>query len=376
MEMNVTSAQPSTRPHGHEVVTVLGPGDTLDPKKDPGLRSEQVRELYKALIRTRMIDERVVLLQRQGRIGFHVGSMGEEVSIVASAAALRAQDWIFPCYREFGALLYRGFPLQQYIDNLFGNANDPVLGRQMPDHYVSYKLHYASVSSPVGTQIPQAVGVAWAAKMKKDDVVASVFFGEGATSSSDFHAGLNLAGVFKLPVVFLCRNNHWAISVPPEKQTATATFAEKGAAYGVRSVRCDGNDVFAVYRTVKEAVELAAKGQSATLIELLTYRLSGHSTSDDPKAYRSDADLAEWQKRDPLARTRRYLESVKAWSEADETAWRHEVEQEIKACVMEAEETPKPELSTMFQHVYAEQPAHLAEQAAQCIDGPRAKAGH
>ncbi len=362
--------------HGTDVLGILGADGRADPKLDPKLHKDFLRELYKAMVRTRVVDERLVLLQRQGRIGFHIGSLGEEGCILASAAAMRPQDWIFPCYREFGALLWRGMPLAAYVDNMYGNAGDPVKGRQMPDHYSGKPYKFGSVSSPIGTQITQAVGFAWAAKIQKDDVVASVFFGEGATSSAEFHTGLNFAGVFNTPVVFLCRNNQWAISVPSEKQTASATYADKGIAYGVRGVRCDGNDVLAVYKVVSEAVERAARGEGPTLVELVTYRISGHSTSDDPRAYRKDDEVTEWRKTDPLSRLRKHLDVLGAWSDAEDKAVRDAVDAELKTCIAEAEAKPKPAIETMFEEVLAELPWHLREQQEQCARGPRAKGGH
>src|SRR5258706_7037747 len=216
---------------------------SVDPVRDPCISHAELVSLYTAMVRIRILDDRLVSLQRQGRIGFHIGSIGEEAAILGSAFAMRDQDWIFPCYREFGAALWRGFPLQSYLHNMFGNANDAAKGRQMPDHYTSRAAHFGSISSPVGTQISQAVGFAWAAKLKRDDAVVIVYFCDGATSSNDFHYGMNFAGVFKTPAIFFCRNNGWAISVPTERQTASASFAEKGIAYGVPQLRCDGNDL-------------------------------------------------------------------------------------------------------------------------------------
>ena len=225
-----------------DVVRVLRDDGTLDPSHDPKLGDDDVLALYRHMVTTRLLDERLVALQRQGRIGFHVGSLGEEAAILGSAFAMRRGDWLFPCYREFGAALMRGLPLQKFIDNMFGNANDTVLGRQMPDHYTCRAAGWGSISSPVGTQITQAVGFAWGAKIQKKDLAVLVYFGDGATSSSDFHSGMNFAGVFDVPVVFFCRNNGWAISVPVTRQTKTATFAEK--ALGVTettelAVMCD-----------------------------------------------------------------------------------------------------------------------------------------
>src|SRR5262249_51231757 len=205
------------------------------------------------------------------------------------------KDWILPCYREFGAALWRGFSLQSYLDNMFGNANDLAKGRQMPDHYTARSVHFGSISSPVGTQITQAVGFAWAPERRRDDAVVIVYFGDGATSSNDFHNGMNFAGVFKTPAIFFCRNNGWAISVPTERQTASASFAEKGGAYGVPSLRCDGNDLLAVISATKEAGARAARGHGATPHEGIPHPLPGHSTSGEPKGHPQKKERVEWR---------------------------------------------------------------------------------
>jgi pyruvate dehydrogenase E1 component alpha subunit len=356
--------------HG-ELQTVLGLDGRADPDLDPKLESALVVRIYEAMLRTRLLDDRMLALQRQGRVSFHVGCKGEEAAIIASAAALRDRDWIFPCYRELGALLWRGFPLQRYVDNMFGNVDDVVQGRQMPDHITGRQWAYASVSSPIGTQIMHAVGFGWAAKLKHDDLATAVFFGDGATSTPDFHTGLNFAGVFKTPTIFLCRNNRWAISVPSDKQTASASFAAKGAAYGVRGLRVDGNDALATYRAVREAVERIERGEGPTLIELVTYRLGGHSTSDDPKAYRSNDEVEQWTQVDPLLRLRRHLEHLGVWSELQERRFSAQLDSELKQCVELAEKKPPPALSSMFDGVYKERPWHLDEQYEQSRRGPR-----
>ncbi|MDH5490543.1 MAG: thiamine pyrophosphate-dependent enzyme [Myxococcales bacterium] len=354
-----------------EIVRVINPDGSTREETDPKLPAEKVVALYRAMVRTRIIDEQLVKLQRQGRIGFHIGSLGEEACIIGSAAAMREDDWILPCYREFGALLLRGFPLQSYVDNMYGNCDDQVKGRQMPDHYTSRKDHFGSVSSPIGTQITQAVGLGWAARAKGKDEAVGVYFGEGATSSNDFHAGLNFGGVYKAPVVFLCRNNRWAISVPSERQTASRTFAEKAVAYGIRGVRCDGNDLLATYRTVRDAVERASRGEGPTLVEMLTYRLGGHSTSDDPRAYRVQDEVERWERTDPMIRTRRHLDQLGVWSDAQETQLRDETLAELRGCIQRAEAKDPPELDSIFDEVFEERPWHLEEQREQMLAGPR-----
>jgi 2-oxoisovalerate dehydrogenase E1 component alpha subunit len=228
-----------------------------------------------------------------------------------------------------------------------------------------------SISSPVGTQITQAVGFSWAAKIKNDDLVTLVFFGDGATSSSEFHAGMNFAGVFKTPTVLFCRNNGWAISVPTERQTASETFAQKGDAYGVPAVRVDGNDLFAVVAEVRRAVERARSGQGPTLIEALTYRMGGHSTSDDPNAYRGPEDLDAWRGRDPLGLVRQYLTARGAWSDAQQAELLADTEQRFRAAVASSEQQPNPRLESLFEDVFAEATWNLSEQQRELLSGPR-----
>ena len=355
-----------------KVIRALGDEGTLLPEHDPKLSWDELRLVYRHMVETRLLDERLTALQRQGRIGFHVGCLGEEAAIVGSAFAMRQQDWLFPCYREFGAALLRGLPFQSFIDNMFGNENDTVRGRQMPDHYTCRRAHFMSVSSPVGTQITQGVGFAWAAKLRHDDVATLIYFGDGATSSNDFHSGMNFAGVFKTPSVLFCRNNGWAISVPTERQTASETFAEKGAAYGVPGVRVDGNDLFAVIWVVREAVARAARGEGPTLIEALTYRMGGHSTNDDPNAYRGSDALQPWADRDPLLRVRHHLETSGQWSERQEDELKQSLLERFRAAVSIAEATPRPRLESLFEDVYERPSWNLVEQRTEAQSVERA----
>jgi pyruvate dehydrogenase E1 component alpha subunit len=374
--MNPKLRTPSPSSQSADIVSALRPDGTLDPAHDPGLSDQEVEYLYRQMAMTRQLDERLVQLQRQGRIGFHVGSLGEEASILGSAFAMAKQDFLFPCYREFGAALMRGLPLQTFIDNMFGNANDTVRGRQMPNHTTCRDVGWCSISSPVGTQITQAVGFAWAAKIQKEDKSSLVYFGDGATSSSDFHSGVNFAGVFKVPCVLLCRNNGWAISVPVERQTATKTFAEKAAAYGIPGIRVDGNDLFAMVSVTRRARERGARGEGPTLIEAITYRMGGHSTSDDPKAYRGAAALEAWAARDPIERVRDYLTKRGVWNEEREREASQEVDARFREAVSIAERTPAPPLESMFEDVYESPPWHLLEQRQQLLSGPRAPSSH
>lgn len=333
---------------------LLAEDGTADPATIP-LPDAEIARLHRLMLRERLLDERMVSLQRQGRIGFYIGSSGEEAAVFGSAAAMEARDWIFPCYREHGAAFLRGLPLRTFLCQLLGNAGDPILGHQMPCHAAWPQGRYASVSSPIGTQLPHAVGVALAARLQGHDVVPLAYFGDGATSSGGFHTGLNFAGVLRAPVVFLCRNNGWAISVPVESQTASETLAQKALAYGIRAERVDGNDLLAVYDATRRARALAASERTPILIEAVTYRLEGHSTSDDPRVYRPDALVEPWRRRDPLLRLQRFLEQRGALGPEALAALVDELKAEIQQALTEAEALPStPPLETLFEGVHAE----------------------
>jgi pyruvate dehydrogenase E1 component alpha subunit len=322
-------------------------------------------ELYRWMVLERQLDERMVTLQRQGRIGFYVGSIGEEATVFGTAAALEPQDWIFPSYREHGAAFLRGLPLATFACGLFGNAGDAVKGRQMPCHESWAPGHFVSISSPIATQLPHAVGVAWAARLRGDDVVPLVYFGDGSTSAHDFHTGLNFAAVNRLPVIFACRNNGWAISVPRESQTASETIAQKAIGYGMRGERVDGNDLVAVWNATRRARARAAAGEGPTLLECVTYRMEGHSTSDDPRAYRTAEQVEPWKQRDPILRIQRLLSARGLLDEAGDRRLREEVRLEIQRALRAAEDfPPKPPLSSIIEDVFAEPTAALRAQLA------------
>lgn len=335
---------------------------TYDSKLEPKLSPDLLKRAYRYVVLVRLLDTRMLSLQRQGRIGFYVPSTGEESAQVGSGMALEKHDWVFPAYREPGAALWRGFPLETLIAQAYGNTKDPQHGRQMPNHYGSRDINYVPVSSPVGTQIPQAVGAAWAAKIRKDHVVALTYFGDGATSAGDFHSGMNFAGVFKTPTIFFCKNNQWAISVPVAKQTAAKTLAQKAAAYGMDGLRVDGNDLLAVYAATKAAVDKARSGGGPTFIEAFTYRIGPHSSSDDPTRYRSKDEVEAWSQRDPIERLRKYLELKGIWSKDYDDQLRAEIEELIQATIKEVERHPPPTIETLFTDVYAEMTPSLKEQ--------------
>jgi 2-oxoisovalerate dehydrogenase E1 component alpha subunit len=339
-----------------------------DGRADPRavtLTDEQLVALYRWMVLNRQLDERMVAMQRQGRIGFYIGSIGEEAAVFGTAGAMEEGDWIFPCYREHGAALLRGMPLAGFMCELFGNAGDAMKGRQMPCHEAWRSGRFASISSPISTQIPHAVGAAWAARLKGDEMVALAYFGEGGTSAHDFHTGLNFASVRKIPVVFVCRNNGWAISVPRERQTGSETIAQKAIAYGMRGERVDGNDLLAVHAATRRARERAAAGEGPTLLECVTYRIEGHSTSDDPRVYRPAELVEPWKKRDPIQRMRRLLMRRGALDDAQDERLRRELREELQVALREAEAfPPKPPLETLIQEVYATPTPQLREQLA------------
>ncbi|HET6205100.1 MAG TPA: pyruvate dehydrogenase (acetyl-transferring) E1 component subunit alpha [Planctomycetota bacterium] len=344
------------------LLRVIGPDGAAAKELEPDLPVEELRRMYRTMVLVRTLDERALKLQRAGRIGFYVSCLGQEAAQVGSAQAFEPRDWIFPTYRDPAIPLHRGIRVVELLHQCFGNAKDRARGRQMPVHYAFRDVRFVSISSPIGTQITQAVGAAYAAKLRAEPVVVGAYLGDGATSSNDFHAGLNFAGVWKAPVVFLCENNQWAISCPSAKQTASETYAGKAVAYGMPGARVDGNDALAVYRATKEAVDRARRGEGPTLIEAVTYRMGSHSSSDDAGRYRPPAELEEWKKKDPIERFRLYLGKRRLWTEDFEgevTAW---AGAEVQKGIEEAEATPLPPIDTIFTDVYADLPPHLREQ--------------
>ncbi len=348
-----------------ELLRILGPdGELCRPDLEPIIPEAELCRMLAAMIESSWLDERLLRFQRQGRIGFYLTAWGEEATLVGPTWALRPSDWIFSCYREQTAALFRGYPLRTMMCQLYGNADDPVKGRQLPVHHTGREINFVSVSSVVGTQIPHAVGMALAAKIRGRDDISLVYFGDGATSTGDFHVACNFAQVRKAPCVFLLRNNGWAISTPRAIQTATPTLAQKAVAYGMRSVLVDGNDVLAMIRVTGEAAARARAGEGPTLIEALTYRRGAHTSSDDPTVYRDTGEPADWEKSDPIRRFRSYCQAKGLWSAAREDALRLDFEARFAAAVREVEAAPpRPPLSSLFDDVYGSRPWHIEEQA-------------
>lgn len=324
-------------------LVILDEEGNADEALMPPLSDDDFRRIYELFIRCRVFDQRALNLQREGRLGTYASILGQEASQIGSALVLGKTDWVFPSFREIGVLITLGYPLHMIFQYWSGDER----GAMVPDHFNIFPF-----CVPVGTQIPHAAGAGMAIKYRKEDKVVMVFLGDGATSEGDFHEGMNFAGVFRLPVVFICQNNQWAISVPRDHQTASETLAQKAVAYGFEGIQVDGNDVFAVYRAAQEAVEKARRGDGPTFIECFTYRMSDHTTADDASRYRKKEDMEAWKQRDPLLRFILYMKKRGIWT----AQFHNDAEEKAKAAVDDAvkkEESLGPPLpADMFAHTY------------------------
>jgi pyruvate dehydrogenase E1 component alpha subunit/2-oxoisovalerate dehydrogenase E1 component alpha subunit len=359
------SAFATQKPQG--LIRLLEDDGSVAKGKDPGLPTDTLLYLYEQMVQVREFDRRMLMLQRQGRIGFYGPILGQEAATVGSVAALEHKDWIFPALREGAAAMMRGLSLTEAINQLIGNGADRCKGRQMPCHYTVKEGNYYGMSSVIGTQISHAVGAAMAAKTRGDDIVVLGYMGDGATSANDFHAGMNFAAVYKSPAIMFCQNNQWAISVPLSKQSASETLAQKGKAYGMPYVRVDGNDILAVYTVTKEAAERARNGDGPTFIEAVTYRRLGHSSSDDPTKYRDEAEVKVWEKRDPVDRFRTYLQKQGLWDDEKETAFKEGIAQRVNDAITAAEANGPPADETLITDVYAKVTEQQKEQLAEVL---------
>jgi len=338
-----------------EYLSILNEKGELDASLEPDISEEFHLKLHRAMLLGRKFDERLLNLQRQGRIGTFAPISGQEAAQLGAVALLRPSDWMVPAFRETAAEIWRGRSLESVIICNNGYSE----GAEIPPD-----LNTLPISVPVASQILHAVGLGWAAKYRQTDNVAMTFFGDGATSEGDFHEGLNFAGVFQTPVIFVCQNNHWAISIPVAKQTRSKTLAQKALAYGMPGIQVDGNDILAVYTAAKEAVDRARAGRGPTLVECVTYRMAMHTTADDPKRYRTEAEVQKWRERDPIVRYQKYLVDKGFLSQDQIAGIEDEILVEIQAAVDGAEERMKAfgDPSDMFEHAYARMPAYLKEQ--------------
>jgi len=330
---------------------ILDEQGKLDEKLAKGtLTDDDLVTLYEHMTVCRQLDEIAFKLQRSGRMGTYPQNKGQEASAAGSAFALQKQDWIVPCYRENAALFWHGLPMEKVLLHWMGDER----GNQIPEG-----CNVLPLSIPIGTHMLHAVGIAWAAKLRGEDTVVATYFGDGATSEGDFHEAMNFASAIKTPTIFICQNNGWAISVPIEKQTGSETFAQKALAYGVETIRVDGNDIFAVYKAMKEAVERGRTEGRPSFIECLTYRFGDHTTADDARRYRDQSVLEEWMKKDPLIRIRKYLTAKKLWDDAKQEALEATAKETVSEVVKNAEGIEKPVAGDIFNYTFAEIPVDL-----------------
>ncbi|MEX1226891.1 MAG: thiamine pyrophosphate-dependent dehydrogenase E1 component subunit alpha [Marinobacter sp.] len=330
--------------------------------KAPDLEKDQALRIYRAMVFTRVMDERMLAAQRQGRLSFYMQCTGEEAAVIGSTAALDDADMIMAQYREQGALVYRGFTTDEFMNQMFGNEDDYGKGRQMPIHYGSSKLNYMTISSPLATQIPQATGYAYGQKLAGEGHCTIVYFGEGAASEGDFHAALNMAAVHRVPVIFLCRNNGYAISTPAAEQFAADGVAPRAYGYKMDVIRVDGNDILAMLEATRQARRLAVEDNRPVLIEAMSYRLAAHSSSDDPSGYRSKDEEQVWRDKDPILRMKAWLQAADWWSDEDEKELQDSYRREVLETMKRAQKRSPPPLDSLVSDVYDEVTPELARQ--------------
>jgi pyruvate dehydrogenase E1 component alpha subunit len=332
---------------------ILGADGKVDPSVGFDVPKDKFVEIYKKMVELRAFDEKAFKLQRAGRLGTYPQILGQEASQLVPAMCLKPKDWLVPTYRGQGAYFARGMQLRYSL--MYWGGDDR--GVKFPDGNNDMIF-----SIPVGTHLTQVAGLAWASKLKKDGCVALTYIGDGTSSKGDLHEALTFAGQFKLPLIVIIENNHWAISVPREKQAASKTLAQKAWGYGAFGLQVDGNDAMAVYKSVSDAVARARKGEGPTLLELETYRMGHHTTADDATRYRPQAELDAWAKKDPIARLRTYLKSQNVWDDAKEAQLLKDAEAMCQTEIQEYEATMPPNPLNMFADNYAVAPWFLVEQ--------------
>ena len=336
-------------------VTFLDEEGALVAGRSPPMPDAKAVELYRHMLRARLFDDRLLKLQRQGRIGTFAPSFGQEACQIGSLSALTAKDWFVPSFREMAGALYRGAPMKSILLYAMGYEEGSVVPADSRD---------LPVSIPVGGQAAHAVGLAWAMKLKKDPGIAIVYFGDGATSEGIVYEAMNFAGVLRVPTIFFCQNNQWAISTPRRSQTACETIAQKSIAAGIEGRQVDGNDLFAVYHATSEAAALARSTGMSTLIEGITFRRGVHTTADDPSVYRTKAEEEAWAKKDPIDRMRKHLTKKGAWGDAQQKKAEDEINAEIQQAIADAEafRESDPDPLLMFDHTFSWMPPYLKRQ--------------
>lgn len=347
------------------IYRVMDPeGNILDATQDPKLSKETVSKCFRDMVLLNAFDKIMYESQRQGRISFYMTNFGEEASHIGSACALTPEDFVYAQYREAGVLLYRGFTLSQFVDQCYGNCDDDGKGKQMPVHYGSRQLNFMTISSPLSTQIPQAVGSAYVLKRRpNNDRVVIVYFGDGAASEGDTHAAMNFAATLECPIIFFCRNNGYAISTPVIEQYRGDGIASRGTGYGTAALRVDGTDMLAVYNATKVAREYCLKNNKPIILEAMQYRLGHHSTSDDSTAYRPAEELEIWNTIEhPINKLKNYMMKKGWFDEEAENEYVKSIRKQIMAQNQLSEKKPKPDWREMFTDVYDDVPDHLQKQ--------------
>ena len=342
-----------------DLIQVIDPeGSVVDEESVKKISKEDMHKMYRFMVFTRLWNSKALSLQRQGRMGTLASVRGQEASNVGMGFGLGPKDWYCPSFREYGTMFVRGVNPAEFYRFWGGDER----GARLPDD-----CRMLPVCITVGSHLCHAVGIAWGAKIRGEQIAVLSSSGDGSTSQGDFHESLNFAGVFRLPVVFAIQNNHWAISVPFEKQTASETIAQKAHAYGIEGIRVDGNDVFAVYLTVKNLLDRARSEFKPALVELVTYRMDDHTTADDASRYRTEEMLAPWREKDPIDRIRKYLTAQQGWSEKDEEDLVAKCTSEVEQAVQDYEGFPHPEPTDIFNHMYEKMPWNLKEQKDEVI---------
>lgn len=321
-----------------------------------GLNDAKVLEMYETMLMARRIDERMWLLNRAGKIPFVISCQGQEAAQVGAAFALDTEkDYVLPYYRDMGVVLTFGMTAQELMLSGFAKAEDPNSGgRQMPGHFGQKKNRIVTGSSPVTTQVPHAVGVALAGKMEGKDLVTFVTFGEGSSNQGDFHEGANFAGVHKLPVIFMCENNKYAISVPIEKQLACENVSDRAIGYGMPGITVDGNDPLEVYKAVKEAADRGRRGEGPTLVEAVSYRLTPHSSDDDDRTYRAPDEVSQAKTKDPIITFGAYLKETGVMNDEKEKSINERIMKIVNEATDYAENAPYAEAESALKYVYAD----------------------